>query len=282
MVAYWLNQGNKITEGKYAGRYGRVVDLEDGTNPITTYGATQDEVMGKIERTMMHTQRELGQVRRQAAQPPAAPPAAPKPASSASPRLTPEQTMQATADLRDPARAGSAVARLLESATGVDLQKIVLQNFAAICEQWETRHPEFFRHTANQRLLTDNALLRTRGQLKDITVEVLDAAYADLVAGGNLVTREELADPQEPETLAASPQQTAAPRADTRPPSRFATVHRSSRLGGTQTVTWSPKYSKEQIDRMPMAKQDRLLRDNDKDYVESVNYWYSSGRRATA
>jgi hypothetical protein len=44
-----------------------------------------------------------------------------------------------------------------------------------------------------------------------------------------------------------------------------------------ESVEWGKppvRYSKEQIDQMPLKESERLLRSGDKDYAESANYWY--------
>lgn len=285
MKAYWLNNGQPITVGsdggrydRYAGRYGRVIDLEDGTNPIPTFGASQDEVMGKIERTMMHSQIRMSQLTAPATPartPPAATPAVPK-------KLTPEQTMQATADLGNPAKAGAAVAQLLESATGIDLNQLMIENFERTCLQWEASRPEFYGHFTNRKLIADNARMRAGG-LKNITAAVLDQVYQELQAGGYLLSREEFADQPQPRTPAVPPEEIPAPRTEARPTPNFATGHRGTKLrGGQSFATWTPKYTKEQIDTMPLAKADRLIRSNDEEYNKAVEHWYGSGRRASA
>lgn len=277
MKAYWLNNGEPLTEGKHAGRYGRVTDLEDGTNPVTTYGASKDEVMGKIERTMMHAQQHMA---RAAAPKPPAPANPPKTAPAVRrTQLTPEETMQATADLTDPAKAPQAVRRLVESATGLNFDELTLEAFGNTCQAWQNSHPEFFDHPTNVKLIADNAIMRAGG-MKNVNAAVLDLVYRDLLAGNFLLSQDELATNDQPQTPAAPPEQTPASRADSRP-RNFATGHRSTQLQSRQGVTWKPKYTREEIDTMPLAKAEKLLRSNDQDYTQAVEHWYpSSGSKA--
>lgn len=277
MKAYWLNDGNPLTEGKHAGRYGRVSDLEDGTDPVTTYGATQEEVMGKIERTMMASQMHV----RTAPPPPSPgnqPPAAPAPKRG----LSPEQVMQATLDLQDPGKSQQAIAVLLESATGISLDKMILEQFQRTCLDWEANNPEFYGHYTNRKLMADNLRMRNGGTFKNVTLAMLDQVHNDLSQGGYLLTREDFAEPAQLPTPQAPPQQTADNRADTRTPS-YATGHRSTRLRAPQSLpSWTPKYTRAQIDAMPLGKSEELIRTNDKDYHEAVEHWYGRGQRQSA
>jgi hypothetical protein len=235
--------------------------------------------MAKIERTMMHAQAQLGKTAPQRqAQPNGKPPA---PATPPKTQLSPEQKMQFTADLTDPAKSDQAITRLFENATGVDTTMMIAENFARVCEAWQEGHPEFYDHPANAKLIADNATMRCGG-LKNVTAAALEQVYQELNAGGFLITREEVAQDDNRSTPAASPEQTPALRADSRPPKNFATGHRSVRLQSGQSVTWTPKYTREQINSMPLVQSERLLRTNDPDYAAAVEHWYPSRSRASA
>jgi hypothetical protein len=275
MKAYWLNDGKPGPDGRFC----RVTDLEDGTQPIKVYGRTQEEVFGKIERTMMTAQAMVSQGRTANQPGPKAASAPPAPGRTLT--LNADQQMQATADLSNPAKSPDAARRLVESATGIDLEVLAAQQFAHRAEIWQASHPELRGSKFNIKLIADNARMRCGGQLKNVTAAALETVYQELKADDYLVTEEELSARNEHEALPVQPNGNSELRTE-QTGRTFATSHRGSRLGAQQTPTWKPKYTREQIDRMPASEEKRLLQAGDKDYADAVNYWYPPKARATA
>lgn len=252
------------------GRFCRVIDLENGEIPVPTYGRTPDEVLAKIERTGMHARLHLASSQA----PRSGQPAAPKPAA-ATRRLamTPDEQMRATLDLATPAAAPAAVKALLEEATGIDLDEMAARAFADRAQRWAATHPELKNVAFNTKLITDNARMRVGGDLRKVTTEILEAVYQELSAGGYLLTEDHSnANPSQP-ALPVQPGQNPAQGTRQTDPA-FATSHRLNRTGTANPPQWKPKYTREQIDRMPMKESEKLLRARDKDYEDSVNYWY--------
>jgi hypothetical protein len=252
------------------GRYCRVIDLENGEIPVPTYGRTPDEVLEKIERTGMHARLRLTGSQSPTRQPAQAQSIPAQRRLS----LTADEQMLATTRLADPQAAPQAVRQLFEAATGIDTAALAARAFQERAEAWEARHPELKNSFFNKKLIVDNARMRVQGgDVSLITAEVLEACYQELSSGGFLLTEDDLQPNPNPKTLPVpsgeSPnggtRQTAAP---------FATGHRLNRTGSVQVPQWQPKYTREQIDRMPLAQSEKLLRSRDKDYADAVNHWY--------
>lgn len=263
------------------GRFCRVVDLENGEIPVPTYGRTAEEVLSKIERTGMHARIRLTSVNSPThRQPPAPGPGAAAPASRRL-ALTADEQMLETTRLADPQLAPRAITKLFESATGIDTEKLAAEAFTARAIQWQARHPELLDTAFNMKLITDNARMRA-GDLRNVTGDVLEQVYQELQAGGYLLTEEHLPASLTPPALpAVRPGESQVPRTRQTDPA-FASSHRINRTGSMQAPQWQPKYTREQIDRMPLAESDRLLRTRDKDYSDSVNHWYPPARQAHA
>ena len=68
------------------------------------------------------------------------------------------EVMQATSDLGNPAKAGDAVVRLFEDATGISPRRMALERAANIAQEWENDHPEFYAHEGNRDLMMTHAL----------------------------------------------------------------------------------------------------------------------------
>jgi hypothetical protein len=255
-----------------------VTDLEDGTNPINTYGRSQEEVLAKIERTGMHAQLHIPRV---ANQPQnngnGRAPVPPAPAQNPH-ILSPDEKMRTTLDLQNPAKAAEAVVKLQrdQQATEEEEQKA----FARRVAEWKAANPSWPAHPVNDRLL----LLQARTfapAWKAITSVHLDQAFRELEASGVLLG-EEPPTTINPAPPPVQPEENPATRTNVRPRSAYATSHRSTRLQAAQTAQWRPKYTKEQIVKMPLAKSAELLRSNDRDYAEANEYWFGSEARATA
>jgi hypothetical protein len=248
-----------------------ITDLEDGSHPIACYGKTTEEVLQKLALQNAHAQIAIA---RRSAAPPVSPPSVP-----AAPRkIQPDQIMRATVDLTDPAKSGQAVATLFESATGISPQRLILENFGAVAEQWERENPEFFAHNGNRRLMAAEAA-QLAGGLGQVTQEHLSQAFLNLRAKGDLFEAPAY-DPnhQTPPTFPDEIQVQPAER--TRP--RFATAARSINFRQAAPATRTLKYTAEDIRTMPVSKSRRLIENGDKDYAEACEAYFGSSAQATA
>lgn len=273
MIAYWVT-GKKGAEQRSEqakplddGRFCRVTDLEDGTFPVRTYGRTVDEVFTKIEKTSMHRGLVIAGVK------PGQAPAPPKPpAPSRRLSLTADEQMRATKDLENPATAPGAIVKLFENATGIDTEQMAAKDFEARALAWSTSHPELKDVPYNKKLIFDNAVSRV-GNVRLITAEVLERCYQELKAGGYLLTEDNLPGNNSPQALPVLPDDNPASRTRQTDPA-FATSHRLNRTSSQQVPQWQPKYTREQIDRMPLRDSERLWRTGDKDWIDANSHWY--------
>jgi len=268
---YWSDtrpNGQPVDPGTYCW----VTDLEDGTHPIYTYGKDQEEVLRKLAMQNANAQQALV---RKASPSPHQPPLPTLP-----PRITPDEVLKATSELDDPEKSGQAIATLVESATGLNLEKLVLENFARTGEQWEREHPEFYLHPGNQRLLTQEALNLAGGSLGHITRDHLTRAYHNLRIQGVLLEDPRTAPPEEaPNTFPAETQVQREERPQKA--TRFATGSRSSGFQRPTTPTRTLKYSEAEIRSMPLSKSKDLIAQNDRDYAEACEFYFGSARAAS-
>jgi len=260
-----------------AGTFCRVIDLEDGTHPIYTYGRTEAEVFEKIERQSGNAQLALA---RRAANPPTTSASGPAPAPAADNRfrLSADQVMQATEDLKNPATAGRAVVLLQAHETGIDPQKARLDGFIRLGLEWEREHPEFFAHYANRKVLGDYLGALVNGEVERITKEMITTAYCELLAKGLLY------EPQETNSTATTTTSTPgtfpgeSPVQQTeRPRKMFSTGVSANRLRAPQSISSQPKplkYTEKQIRTMPLEDAEALLRAKDPDYALAVRTYF--------
>lgn len=277
MKAYWTNQkpdGTAITDGRLA----RVVDSEDGSSPIWFYGKTEGEVYAKIERTMVTAQSTLVRERTTPSRGPVAVEAAP----AADARiLSADQIMELTRDQQIPQKAPQAAARLADHYRAVERQKI--SDFARMSMRWQATHPELVDNNFNKKLITDNAMLRTRGDMSAITPEILESVFQELTAGGFLVTEVESSLNNNEPALPVQAEGTPTPVPTRQQTVISATTHRSTRLGPSQVTTWKPKYTVETLNKLSMKETEALLDPRNpghKEYIEACNYWYPPAREA--
>lgn len=269
MRAYWSEtraNGQPIDAGTFC----RVIDLEDGTNPIFVYGKTQDEVFEKIERQNANAQIAMNQRR---TPPPSLPPVR---------TITPNDVMQATADLDNPAKSGQAIATLIEHATGLDPVKIARNAYATLAMEWEERHPEFYQHPGNRQLVGNRAITLAGGKPGLVTNEMLDAAFQQLRGEGLLFEKPD-APPQSSTdpTLTRIPAETQVHSSERPRGTRFSTGTRSSSFSAPQTAqTGALKYTEEQI--RTMSEKERMRVFDDPDYIKACEVYFSEGARATA
>jgi hypothetical protein len=247
----------------------------EGQNPIYTYGKDQGEVIEKLNRTAATAQAELARTR--AARSTPTQPLAPRP------RLSADEVMQATSDLGNPSKAPAAIVRLVQDETGVDLRAQANKDYAARAMEWQRETPEFFFHPGNQRLLTAEAARLAGGDITRITKEVLTQAFHNLDARGELFHAPENSFESDPPPPLTFPGGSPVQRTEERPRgARFATGTRSTTLrgGGPGTAPKTPKYTAEQIRKMPEAKERELIQSNDRDYQESCEYWFGESASA--
>jgi len=242
MARFW---DNKEIPGRGT-KFCLVIDPEDGTHPLRTYGWSESEVLDKVARTVETAQQVINRQRQ-------APPAAVtinRTEEPPAPPISAEDTMQATVDLTNPARAGAAIRTLLKG-EGIDLDEARLQRdarkAAAAAEEWERNNPDFPHDRRNQRQLMDRALLKANGNLGAITTQILDAAFAELRSSDLLFEVE----PQNPLT----PNPPHAPNGNSASRSeapRSATSYRSTALRATpaSVASTKPKYTRAEVEAM--------------------------------
>jgi len=260
MARYW---DNKEIPGRGT-KFCLVIDPEDGTHALRTYGWSEGEVLEKVARTVETAQQVIN---RQRQAPPSAPTA--RQEEPDPPPISAEDTMQATADLSNPARAGAAIRTLLKG-EGIDLDEARLQRdarkVAAIAEQWALDNPDFPLDKRNQRQLMDRALLKANGNLGAITAQIFDAAFAELRASDLLFEVE----PAAVSTLNPphAPNGNSAFRSEA---SRNATSYRSTalRAGPANVAPTKPKYTRAEVDALN-SKQLREKIENEAGFRE----WY--------
>jgi hypothetical protein len=271
MKAYWDNDGKPLEDGRL--RF--VTDLEDGSNPIYTYGKDKDEVLAKLARTNAHAQLTIARRPAPAAQPESAKPAIVPPRR---PAMNADEVMQTVTDLQNPAKAGKAAVKLIENETGINFQERAMQDYVRMGIEWEDETPEFYGHPGNRELLAAYINKKIGGKLSLVTKAIFTEVFNELRGQGLLF---EAPEPQNSNvtTLTVHPDETPATSTE-RPRRRFATT---SRVGSPapQTMTRTLKYTEEQILHMPLAKSRRLLETNDKDYAEACEF-YLGQARATA
>lgn len=266
MARYW---DNKEIAGRGT-KFCFVVDPEDGTHPIRTYGWTKEEVLEKLGKTAESAQQVINRQRATVSQPRTAAAQPAVPPTPARPAVTAEQRMQATADLQNPAKSSEAIKTLLR-AEGLDLDKNRLQEEArragAVAQEWERSHPDFPSDERNQRLLMNTAV-KNVGGLAGITTAALDTAYEELLRYNMLF---EVA-PVEEGTPPAPPNENSA--SVTR---RQATSYRAATLRApvTPVVDKKPKYTRAEIDDMnSKVYQDKF--EHEPGFKELVNSYLST------
>jgi hypothetical protein len=205
---------------------------------------------------------------------------APAQAPAAAPRrsITPDQVMQATVDLKDgnPAKAGAAVATLLESATGIDTRRLIIDNYARLAEEWQQENPDFYDHPGNVSLVTTLSV-QLAGRLAQVTKEHLTMAHEQLRREGKLFDRPSApaAQPQ-PATLNSNLPGESQVQVTERPRlARHATAARANSFSPQQgATTRTLKYTEEQILNMPLRESRRLVETNDRDYHEACEHYF--------
>lgn len=289
MARYWANNGQPGTDGRLC----FIVDPEDGTQPIRTYGRTQEEVLDKMAKGFETGQQLISRQRAAAASATSPAPRSVTPAPPArSLKLTPDEQMTATADLGNPAKAPAAIVKLVEHATGINLTAAAAREqenrIAGIAQQWERSHPEFPASLTNRKLLLNTAVLNAGG-IQNVNSDTIENTYQTLLAQDAFApvyeeVVEEVPSPTStPNPQAVPPEGTPNARTTVRP--RGATTVRSSQLRATAPLPTSrtPKYTRAQIDSMSADELAEKYRSED-GFAELVASYAQppAARRATA
>ncbi len=272
MISYWTDKranGQPIEPGTFA----RVIDLEDGTHPQYVYGATMDEVLGKIERNHANAQKALLDARKS---PPTAASAA-TPISGPS-RLSADDKMRLTLDLQNPAKAAAAMVKLIADETGVDPLTDAKRRYGELAVAWEHEHPEFYQHPGNRRILGNEAIRRAGGNPALVTREILTQCFNDLLADGQLFEgqNEPTRNPSTPSTF---PAETQVQRTE-RPRQGFTTGYRP-RGGGGNPPPRTLKYTEDQYWALPNSKRRELLMARDADFEAAARAYDPAEQRAS-
>jgi hypothetical protein len=257
------------------GTFCRVLDMEDGTNPIYYYGQSEQEVNDKIALNNMHAQRALA---RRAENSPTSgmTPAQPSATVPARKRLTADEIMQATTDIGNPAKAGEAVTKLVEDTTGRNFKQEAMDAFKARADEWTRETEEFYNCKPNRALLATRLGIIVNGDVSLITKEMMTQTFHAMLDAGDLVPQPgEVAEP--PTNVTTFPDENQVQRVETTPVGRAGTGTRSTSFRAPQSVqTRTLKYTREQIDRMSIVKTEALIRSGDKDYAEACEFYYPS------
>lgn len=253
------------------GTFCRVLDMEDGTNPIYYYGKTEEEVYDKIGLNNMHAQRALA---RRAEAPPQST-ATPSPIAPRK-RMTADETMQATTDLQNPAKSADAVTRLVQDATGMDLRQMAMDAFKTRADEWASETQDFYNCRPNRLLLATQLGKLVNGDVALISKEMMTQCFHQMLDAGDLVE-----DPGEVvPNVTAFPDENQVQRVETSRGGRSGTGTRSTNFRApqsTQTRT-TLKYTREQIDRMSLTKAEALIRSGDKDYADACEFYYPAAK----
>jgi hypothetical protein len=227
-----------------------VIDPEDGTHEIRTYGWSEAEVLDKVAHTAETAQATINRLRATATTTPVSSSLPTIPSgggngtrsTAGAPRpLTSAEQMQATADLSDPAKSPDAVKTLLRG-VGVDVDQMKLdediKRVASLAQEWAKQRTDYPVSDRNNRLLLDKATLMVG--FSNITAAALDAAYRELVIHEMLFEADE-----------TSPPPASNGNSATRERGRTATTYRSSTLRTEPVVTTTkPKYTRAEIDAL--------------------------------
>lgn len=256
-----------------SGTFCRVLDMEDGTNPIYYYGKTEQEVHDKIALNNLHAQRALA--RREEVRPVSSGPGpTPVPARK---RMTADENFQATADLQNPSKSGEAVARLVQDATGIDLRQMAMEAFKARAEEWTRENPDFYNCKPNQKLLALELGKMVHGDVAHISKEMMTQTFHRMRTAGDLFE-----DPNEsavPGNVTPFPDENQVQRVGESRSGRSGTGTRSTNFRSPQSVqTKTLKYTRDQINRMPLSRSEALIESNDKDYAEACEAYYGTAK----
>lgn len=273
--SYWSTtrlNGKPVEPGTFY-----LISEYDDMNPIATMGGSVDEVLAKSEYARGAGEAEIRKLRAGSNNgngtrtiPVTTPPAA-------RPRMDANDVMQATSDLGNPAKSGEAITRLVEDATGINLRNLALQEFGRRAQEWQDEHPEFYPHPGNVSQVTTDAFRSANHDWAGVSKDMLTASFERLQQQGMLFD------------APAAPVPPVAPAAETFPGGspvqrveyprggRPGTGTRSTNFRATQTVQpRTPKYSDDDIRKMPASKKRELILSNDPDFAAACDRMYAT------
>jgi hypothetical protein len=191
--------------------------------------------------------------------------------------MSANDVMQATSDLGNPARAGEAVTRLVEDATGVNLKQMAADAFGVRAKEWELEHPEFFAHEGNREMLAYHSVRAARGDIASVSKELLTQTFLNLQERGLLFERPAAAPATEPPAPTSFPGGSPVQRVEYPRGGRPGTGTRSTNFRATQTTQpRTPKYTDDDIRKMPASKKRELIEANDPDFEAACERMYAN------
>jgi hypothetical protein len=127
-----------------------------------------------------------------------------------------------------------------------------------------------------------DAIALAGGDMADVTAPMIDQAFQSLKAKGYLFEPPLNGVEAPAPNVTPFPEETPVQRVETVRSGRNGTGTRSTNFRAPQSVqTKTLKYTREQIDRMPLAKAEALIKSGDKDFAEACEFYYPSAK-ATA
>lgn len=288
MARYWENSGNPLPDGRLC----FVVDPEDGTHAIKTYGKTKEEVLDKMAKSFEHGQRLITKQRsvQRSTNSPVIPTASVP--SQKRTKLTPDETLTAVAELANPAKAPEAVVRLVESATGVDLRAQAKRDAeikaGQLAERWGANHPELEDCSRAEKRLLIMTAMQIAGGIENITDASLDSAFQSMLnqgyfsgEPGEYVEPEPHPQPSNQIPTSATPGN-GNPRTTVRP--RIASSIRSSSLRATPpaaTPRNKPMFTRAQVDAMSGDELAEKMKTID-GFAQLIDEYAKTARRVPA
>lgn len=271
MKSYFLNDGNPLPSDHHkAGMIGMVIDMEDGSpQPQRVYAKDRDELLNKLATMYGNTQLRITEVKREHQTRENGNGEPPKPA-----RLTPELRQQYTEDLKDPAKAATAIAVLHQDATGFNAAEE--RQRAAEQEQFramEQATGDFLANNPDFPVGPAGALVRDRAWARTgtITLASLQDAYDTLKEEGLIVlpsTPREQRQIEEP-----------SPSAQTEPRRATSTGVRPSTLGTGRMPEQRPKLSYEELVKLAATPEYEQRLRNEPGFAELVNQTVADWRK---
>jgi hypothetical protein len=248
----------------------------EGENPIPTYGRSVEEVLNKVSYTLGHSQAELAR-RGAAGYGPRSTGVAPPPPPVARQRMSANDVMQAFSEATtNPGKSGDAIVRLVQDATGVDLRMRAFEDFETRAKEWVEENPDFYDHPGNRDIVTRHAMRAVGGDAASVSKELLTTKFRELQQQGLLFERPAAPAPAVDQ---AFPGESPVQRVEYPRGGRPGTGPRSTSFRATQTMQpRTPKYSDDDIRKMPASEKKRLIETNDRDYAEACDRMYERAK----
>ena len=276
-----MNDGKALPDG----RYGLIIDFEDGRpRPQNVYATSPEALTLKLGQitgiAMRHAAGKM--VKRDAPAQPQQEPAAPRAPERKVIPMDPATRMQTVRDLESPEKSSKAAASLVEQELGVPLEKVremvqreeqerKVAEVTQLFQDWGDAHPEIPDHPANFVMIKDRAIIRANGVFH-ITHAILDAALQELQEKGLLIptevsTGQPSDPPQAPRSVEGKLHATGYRRQDLSAP----------RPGARTQSTWTREAVARKVNG-PSAEYERLIK-TDSEFVKAVNLYYGEPQR---